>query len=211
MRNFKLPTNIDLSKAILWQYEDAERLQQIINLFQDGANESSVELWKKAFFAFDLDKPINPEDVDYEFRVHGLHALSVLFGLSRPEWTNGETRESVSVNTWRLYLKGMIWLMDSDGSCEDINKWLSIVFPKSRAYVEDRLNMTIRYKLFPVPQEGSEEYQLIHIDGFLPHPAGVLVITDYSPTDILFGTDGQKLGHMDNSRLYGQDAATIEE
>lgn len=201
MKNYTLPQKIDLSKSMLWQYNNATRLQQIIQMIEDATNESSVELWKMSFYAFDLDRPINTSDSDYEYRIYGLHELSTLFGISRPKWTNGSLYESVSVNTWRRYLKGMIWIMDSDGSCEDINKWLSIIFPDITSFVIDNLDMTITYRFYPVPDQNTEEWQLIHISDFLPHPAGVLSIVNLINYDSILGTEGQNEGQLNNSRF----------
>jgi len=201
MKNYTLPQKIDLSKSILWQYNNATRLQQIVQMVEDATNASSVELWKRAFYIFDLDRPINSTDSDYEYRLHGLHMLSILFGIQRPKWTNGGLSGLVGVSTWRRYLKGMIWLMDSDGSCEDINKWLSIIFPDTTAFILDNLNMTIVYKFYPTPDANTDEWQLLHIDGFLPHPAGVLAVTNFVNTDAILGTDGQNEGQLNNSRF----------
>ena len=201
MKNYTLPQKIDLSKSMLWQYNNATRLQQIVQMIEDATNESSVELWKMAFYAFDLDRPINTSDFDYEYRIYGLQMLSSLFGISRPKWTNGSLYKFVGVNTWRRYLKGMIWLIDSDGSCKDINKWLSIIFPDTKSFIIDNLNMTITYKFNPVPSPNTDEWQLIHIDGFLPHPAGVLAIKNLTNVDEILGTDGQNEGQLNNSRF----------
>lgn len=201
MKNYVLPEKIDLSKVILWQYENASRLKQIVSLLEDSVNEGSIALWKLAFYTFDLDRPINATDSDYELRLQGLSNLSILFGLQRPMWHDGSTRSYVGVNTWRLYLKGMIWLMDSDGSCEDINKWLSIIFPGRTSFVIDNLNMTIIYKFFPFPEEGTDEYQLLSIENFLPHPAGVKYFVNPINEDVILGTEGQNGGQLDASRF----------
>lgn len=201
MKIHSLPTSIDLSKCILWQYQNATRLQQLVQMMQDGTEMATVDLWKKAFYIFDLDKPILQTDSDYQYRVYGLHSLSNLFGIKRPSWTSGGLSALVSIDVWRRYLKGMIWLMDSDGSADDINKWLSVIFPNTTSYILDNLDMSITYKFYPVPAANSEEWQLLHIDGFLPHPAGVLAAANLTNTDEIFGTDGQNAGQLNSSRF----------
>jgi hypothetical protein len=205
MKVHNLPTSIDISKSILWQYNNAERLKEIIYMIQEATNASSVELWKKMFYAFDLDKEITPSMPDYKFHTYGLESISALFGVNRPFWRDGDQFISSSLNTWRRYLKGMIWLMDSDGSVNDINKWLSLIFPGIKAYVRDYYNMTIRYEFYPFPVRGSEEYELIHIDNFLPHPAGVKAFIKYINDDAILGLDNQNLGQLNYSRMNGGD------
>ena len=201
MKIHSLPQSIDLSKCILWQYQNAERLQALIRMMQDGTEMASVDLWKKTFYILDLDREINPSDDDYEYRIYGLHAISNLLGLKRPSWKNGGLSVLVSENTWRRYIKGMIWIMDSDGSCEDINKWLSIIFPGITSFVIDNLDMTITYKFYPVPDQNTDEWQLIHISDFLPHPAGVLSTVNLINYDSILGTEGQNEGQLNNSRF----------
>lgn len=205
MKNYKFPSNIDLSKSILWQYNSALRLQKIIALVQDATNASSVDLWKKMFFFFDLDKKINETDSDYDYRAAGLKSLSMLFGVDRPIYSNNGQSRLVSIDVWRKYLKGMIWLMDSNGSCQDINKWLSIIFPSIHAYVIDNLDMTIVYKFYPLPQEDTDEWQLINIPNFMPHPAGVYSYVNLNNSDSIFGTEGQRLGQLNHSRMFDNE------
>lgn len=219
MKTYKLPESIDLSECILWQYNNATRLQSIVKMLQDGVCACSVDLWKKALYVFDLDRPISESDSDYQYRLHGLQALSILFGIDRPTWNDGNSSGIVGVDAWRRYMKGVIWLMDSNGSCADINAWLSIMFPNRESFVIDNMNMSILYKFYPVPEEGTDDWKLIHIDGFLPHPAGVkenvnLVNTDsvlglgvvgesgsgQDGTTAISGTD-VKFGRLNNSRF----------
>lgn len=202
MKNSTLPVSIeDVSKSILWQYEHAERLKQIIAMIQDATNASSVALWKKMFYAFNLDENITPDSFDYEFRVNGLHAISMLFGLSRPLWRRDGQIVEASINVWRRYLKGMIWLMDSDGSCSDINKWISIIFPNIKFVLTDNLDMTISYSCYQQISEDSEDWALMNIDGFFPRPAGVQAILNWRSNDAIFGTENQNLGQLNSSRF----------
>lgn len=174
MKNYTLPTKVDLSKCILWQYNNATRLQQIIKMLEDGTNASSADLWVKTMKVFDLETPIDENADDYEARMHGLFALSILFGLDRPTYMDNGVEKNVNPNVWRRYLRGMIWLMDSDGSVPDINKWISLTFPGvGHCYVVDNLDMGIQY-CFSSELTG-DDLQLINIPGFMPHPAGVLI------------------------------------
>lgn len=190
MKNHILPTKIDLSKCIIWQYEDAKNLQAVIKMIQDGIEMASVDFWKKTFNAIGLDTPIVEGSDDYLIRIYGLTALSNLFGVSRPSYFESGTTHTVSINAWRIYLKAMIWLMDSDGSCADINEWLKQIFGDNiQAYVIDNHDMTISYSFSPRPE--GELAELLKVDGFLPHPAGVLIGEDVIPRDSEFGFEGR--------------------
>ena len=187
MKTYKLPESIDISSCILWQYNNAARLQSIVRMLQDGVSLCSIDLWKKAFYAFDLDRPISESDSDYQYRLHGLQALSILFGIDRPTWDDGEDSGMLGVDAWRRYIKGMIWLMDSNGSCDDINRWLAMMFPNRVSFVLDNENMTITYKFYPVPDAGTDDWKLIHVERFLPHPAGVKSTINLVNTDSVLG------------------------
>lgn len=218
MKIHSLPDGIDLSKCILWQYENATRLQQLIQMMQDGTEMASVELWKNASRMFDLDNEIKDTDENYQYRISGLQVLSNLFGLSRPQYNGTGIFHPVSYNAWRRYLKGMIWIMDSDGSANDINKWLSIVFPTRNSYVIDNLDMTITYKFYPTITIDDEDWELVNIEGFLPAPAGVKSIVNLENNDKILGLgiegvagSGQDatLGRLNNSR-FGEIAEAGE-
>lgn len=67
--------------------------------------------------------------------------------------------------------------------------------------LEDEMVCSIFIHLFP--EEGTDEYQLLSIENFLPHPVGVKYIVNPVNEDIILGTEGQNGGQMNYSR-FGQ-------
>ena len=178
MKIYTTPSQIDISKVILWQYENAARLRQVVQMIQDMTNMSSCDLWNLISDLFNLNLPIDEtNETQYKIRMIGLSELSLLFGIDKPySIINGE-KVDVSPNVWRRYIKGMIFLMDSDGTATDIIDWLRITFPENtNLSVKDGLNMTMAYVI--TNNLTDDDKMLIGIPGFLPHPAGVKVVSE---------------------------------
>ena len=222
MKRYTLPENIDLGRVILWQYNNATRLQNIVSMLEALVNKASLSLWTKSTEAFNLDTEMPSEDdADFTMRMHGLYALANLFDIQVP--ANLELKPDVL----RRYIKGKIWLMDSDASVTDINKWLSITFPDVPGIqVQDNLDMTIQYRVpSNMEEDYPEDYTLFSIEGFLPHPAGVKIgnlldekerIFGYStkPYDIEDESDesddqGFLRGAFDTSHFTGEDSPDV--
>lgn len=198
MRIHNLFNRIDLSGVILWQYNNAKRLKGIVKLVEEGVNAASVELWEKSSRMFDLETPIDENSDDFMFRMYGLYALSSLFKIPRPSYVSNGALVELRPDTWRRYIKGMVWLMDSDCSVPDINKWLKIVFPHiPTARVVDNLDMTIYY-IFPENID-DEDLALINLPDFLPHPAGVLINERQDEIDRALGFDPNLNKSIDDS------------
>ena len=222
MKRYTLPENIDLGRVILWQYNNATRLQNIVSMLEALVNKASLSLWTKSTEAFNLDTEMPSEDdADFTMRMHGLYALANLFDIQVP--ANLELKPDVL----RRYIKGKIWLMDSDASVTDINKWLSITFPDVPGIqVQDNLDMTIQYRVpSNMEEDYPDDYTLFSIEGFLPHPAGVKIgnlldekerIFGYStkPYDIEDESDesddqGFLRGAFDTSHFTGEDSPDV--
>ena len=85
MKRYTLPENIDLGRVILWQYNKATRLQNIVSMLEALVNKSSLALWTKSTEAFNLDTAMPSEDdEDFSMRMHGLYALANLFDIPIP-------------------------------------------------------------------------------------------------------------------------------
>lgn len=169
MKNYQLPTKIDLSRTILWQYSRAERLISLIQSLQESAEASTVDLWKLIGKVFDIRTPIGASDLHY--RELGLNIITRLFGFEAPPRAEGMD-DIPYLEFWRHYLLGQLYLIDSNGSVPEINQYLKIVLPETNIYVQEcfqeGLPMTIRYVL-PKEITPMEELML----SLLPLPAGV--------------------------------------
>jgi len=174
---------IDLSRVILWQYNDAVKLQSIIHRIVKDGNDNekqegllsilgercTTEVYRRLY-----ETSIDIEHAD-EF---GLYLLSSLFGFERPMYTIQGQANPVplgynNIDTWRRYLKGMIYLIDSDGTLQDLNEWCKRIFPDAEFSIGDSFQMSITYNFNPNTLT-SEDLVLLNLPNFLPHPAGVV-------------------------------------
>lgn len=191
-------STIDLSRTILWQYNDAVKLQSIIHrIVRDGNDKDKQEgilsilgerctneVYKRLY-----KTSINIDQAD-EF---GLYLLSSLFGFERPMYRSDNYPEPIplgyeNINTWRRYLKGMIYLIDSDGSLQDLNAWCKKIFPNAEFMISDSFAMSITWT-FNEDTLTDEDLVLLNLPNFLPHPAGVVSIynTDLNACNFAFG------------------------
>lgn len=187
MTNHKLPSTIDLSKVILWQYNKAQRLQDLVKALEESAEVCSADIWSKIGVLFDINNPVEDGDEEYlKYREIGLVLVSKLFGIDRPSYPETVSiTKAQELELFRRCIKGRIYLMDSDGSVPDINEFLRIVFPEVNCYVNDGFDMTIQYSF---PSDFATNYPQLEAlratEGFLPRPAGVFIgeikpITDF--------------------------------
>jgi len=73
--------SVDVSQALLWQYDNANNLKALIQKKQDWYNENVVNFWKNWFNnVFYLYNPIEPPDPS-AFNAFGVTIWSLIFGL----------------------------------------------------------------------------------------------------------------------------------
>lgn len=113
-----------------------------------------------------------------------LSLISTTFGIPNPGYVIGE-QSGISLDTWRRYVQSQIYLMDSNGSMADLNKWIKSVMPDANCRITDGLDMTIDYKFAPALVD--EDKQLSELPGFFPAPAGVYIGESITPPDNKFG------------------------
>ncbi len=185
--------SVDLMQAILWQYNDAERLQGILQLKQDWYDKNQSEFWESwRVNVFDL----NTADA------FGLTVWSIILNLpiivivgetptTKPTWGFGDYNKnfnngnfsrsqggavSLTIEQARTVLKLRYYQVTSRGTVTEINQFLKNVFKEyGRAYVRDNLNMTITY-VFNFQPSSQLKFVIEKYD-VLPRPAGVGVDT----------------------------------
>lgn len=192
--------SVDLLKAILWQYDGAERLQSLLQSKQNWYNENQRDFWNAWY-----DDVFNLQTAnDFGCSVWGIIlGVPLSIGQSgtgdRPVWgfgafnrnfNNGNFgRDSAGVagltlEQKRLVLRLRYYQLVSDGSAPFSNKALRDVF--GVGYVLDPGDMTCTY-VFPNALSSQVRLVLEQFD-LLPRPAGVKVNILIDPTNV-FGFD----------------------
>lgn len=202
--------HVDLLKVILWQYNDGEKLQKILEQKQDWYNKNQTEFWESWYkdvfnldtandfglsvWAIILDMPLvvdlNPSEID---------SPAFGFGEYNENFENGNffttSTTSVRLTTQqkRLVLKLRYYQLISNGTVPEINRFLKSLF--GDAWVLDTYDMS--YAIFVINTEISSELQFI-LENYdlLPRPAGVGTRIIYNREDLFgFGEDYQNFNN----------------
>ena len=209
---------VDVMSVLLWQYNDAVRLQKLIELKQLWYNENHTQFWDNwkrdvfdlrtantfgmAVWAIILDIPLtfqvgaSPED-----------KIGWGFGPQRKNFNNGNFKRAIPADLTltpaqqRLLLRLRYFQLTTTGNVTDINKFLVEVFYEEfgLVYVRDNLDMTATYIFTFYP---STQFQTV-LDNFdlLPRPAGVALNYEIIPTSHpWFGFEGHQ--SFDNGGLF---------
>ena len=181
MKVFNKDWIIDLQKSILWQYDKAQKLSDII--IQKGVwYKSNVTDFVVDFFwnIFNL-RTANDFGLNIWGKILNFPRQIVL---SYGEHA-GEVYE-LSKEQYRFLLIGQVLKFQMDTTITEINKYLSVIFPNNNGtcYVIDNQDMTINYSI----AEGflTDEIKVL-VDNyeFLPRPAGVKITVGTTGTYIL--------------------------
>jgi hypothetical protein len=180
--------SVDLLRALLWQYNDAARLEALVRRKQawyDVNQQTFWEDWVRDVFdlrtandfglcvwaiILNISQVIpTPEDLD-EKNIWG-------FGEYRETFNNGNFARSSSRLTLeqrRLVVRLRYFQLVTKGAVPEINAFLKYLFSTSgRVYVADGLNMTARYVFeFDIP---AELFSIFTEFDILPRPAGVKI------------------------------------
>lgn len=187
MRILDINYNVDLLQALLWQYNDAVRLQSLLELKQEWYNREYSQFWENwVRDVFDL-RTAN----DFGLAVWAiLLNLPALVGSETPSpdiWGFGEDRKNfdrgnfapaggnlfLTTEERRLLLRLRYFKLVTRNAIPEINRFLKYLWPgeTERVYVLDGLNMTMSYVFtFAVPDRLLYILQQYDV---LPRPAGV--------------------------------------
>ncbi len=204
--------SVDLLRAMLWQYNDAARLESLVRQKQAWYDSNQQGFWEDwlrdvfdlrtantfglAVWAIILDVPLVVEsqgDAD-DKPIWG-------FGQYRQNFNNGNFASTAStaltVEQKRLVLRLRYFQLITTGAVPEINAFFSYLFADlGPAYVVDGLAMNARY-VFNFPLGSDLETVLTEYD-LLPRPAGVLV--DYV---IIGDADGWGFGRYHENFTNG--------
>ena len=181
--------SVDLLRALLWQYNDAARLEGLLQQKQDWYNANQKAFWEDwatdvfdlrtandfglAVWAIILDIPlvVASQGDDANKPIWG-------FGQYRENFTNGNfastAAASLTTAQKRLILRLRYFQLVTTGAVPEINAFFAYLFgPLGRAYVKDGYDMRARY-VFEFPLSSAFEMVLTEYD-LLPRPAGVKI------------------------------------
>jgi len=197
--------SVDLLRAILWQYNDAARIQSILQSKQDWYNENQEQFWTDWYnnvfnlqtanefglsvWAIILDIPIiiQVEPPDPEIPRWGYGEYHSNYDNSNFAPATGGI-QTLTIEQARTVLRMRYFQITSKGAVPEANFFLDTLFgTEGGGYVIDHHNMTAEYVfLFPIPSRLQfifENYDL------LPRPAGVSVSYTYEPPIPFVPTD----------------------
>lgn len=207
-----LDFSVDLMRALLWQYNDAARLEALVRQKQDWYNTNQETFWNDwvadvfdlrtandfglAVWAIILDIPlvvasaVDPDDKP----IWG-------FDQYRENFNNGNfaaiASSALSAEQKRLVLRLRYFQLVTTGAVSEINAFFAYLFePLGPAYVKDGYDMRARY-VFEFPLSSALEVVLTEFD-LLPRPAGVKV--DYV---IIGDADGWGFGRYHENFTNG--------
>lgn len=111
-----------------------------------------------------------------------------------------KARILVDNEVYRRFLKGRLFLYNSNGSMPDIIKYLEMVFPGKPVYALNGLDMTVTVVF--AYQPSKSDLALIQYPDFLPLPAGVELKLGVADLDKTFGFNGSGLTGFDTGTFF---------
>lgn len=181
--------SVDLLRALLWQYNDAARLEALLRQKQEWYDANQTAFWEDwtrdvfdlrtandfglAVWAIILDIPlaVASQGDDANKPIWG-------FGQYHENFTNGNfasiSSSQLSTEQKRLVLRLRYFQLVTRGTVPEVNTFFAYLFePLGRVYVNDGYDMTARY-VFEFPLSSALEMVLTEYD-LLPRPAGVKI------------------------------------
>lgn len=209
--------SVDLLRAILWQYNDAARLQSLLNNKAEWYGENQTEFWANWYRdVFDL-RTANDFGLSVWGRILGVPLVATVAGTGDREvfgfgnynlnFENGsfgrDTSGVVDLSTEqkRLVLFLRYFQLVSNGTVPEINAFLARMFgSQGSAYVLDSGDMDFAVYVFDFVPASSVLFVFEQFD-LLPRPAGVGSRVLVKPRDS-FGFDPYYL-NFENSNFGG--------
>lgn len=174
MQIYNLDFNINLLRSILWQYNDAEHLQALINAEAEFYSLSSAGFWQNWYRdVFNLDTANDFGLIIWSVILGSYRDVRLntesrgrIFGFNAKEgvalansnqnfnfgnFTSSESIVSVNRDQLRMLLKIRAMQLVSNGSAYDINRMLNRVFPDNSVFCRDNLDMTMTYVFTEAP------------------------------------------------------------
>lgn len=172
----------DLSKVILWQYDDAEKLKAIVANEQAFMDEAVTGFWQH------FNRNVFNLSTCNTF---GLDVWGKLLGVARPTYISHGQSYEYNDEQYRLVLQARIYVLTFDGSAYALNHFFKMLLPDYQVVIEDNLDMTVDISFANEP--GDDIKQVLSGDDFLPRPSGVQYNLNWS---------------MDYTKVFGFEGMT---
>lgn len=181
--------SVDLLRAILWQYNDATRLQSLLQSKQNWYNENFTGFWEDWFRdVFDL-RTANDFGLQVWAIILGIPLVVEAgedepdkpiwgFGIYRENFNNGNfagiAASNLTTEQKRIVLQLRYFQLVNRGTVTEVNEFFAYIFEDlGPVYVVDGYEMNARY-VFNFPLSSDLELVLTQYD-LLPRPAAVKV------------------------------------
>lgn len=182
--------NVNLLRHLLWQYNDAERLQSLLQSKQDWHEINQAEFWRNWLrdvfnlhtandFGLAVWGKILLQNRDVYLPGIGIEYPAWGFGGTRRNFGNGNFRRAeagymqLATEQYRLLLRLRYFKLVSRGTVPEINAFLQELFGDSGlVYVLDPLDMSFAVYVFSFAPSSWQRFVLEDLDA-LPRPAGV--------------------------------------
>lgn len=190
MRRENIDLHVDLTKAILWQYNKAKNLQSIIYKFADLNRQANEEFWKAWHRdVFNVDTA-NDFGLEVWSRILNISAgvsfepqeekRAFGFGVNRANFSGGNfgSRDGgyvgFTTEQKRLLIKARVFALTKSPTVTNINDFLKNNLWKgdSKAYVTDSFDMTYALYTFNYQPDANMIFLIENAD-FLPRPSCV--------------------------------------
>ena len=170
----------DLSKIILWQYDDAEKFKALVANEQAFMDEAVTKFWD------DFDNNVFKLATCNTF---GLELWGKLLNVARPTYTSGGVAHEYSDEQYRLVLQARVYVLTFDGSAKALNQFFKMLLPQYPVVITDNLDMTASIDFVNEPP--TEMKTVLTNPDFLPRPSGVRYVFNWSVDwDKTFGFEG---------------------
>lgn len=191
MTRYDIDLHVDLTQAILWQYNNADNLVSIVNYMQSLYDEANVEFWQKWYDDVYNVETANDFGLEVWARILNLDAGisfepqpdKMAFGFSR-ERKNFQTESNFGARDGgyvgftteqkRLLIKARIFELTQSPTLSNINRWLKENLWKgdSKVYVADPQDMSFAIYTFGYQPDANLLFLMDNAD-FLPRPSTV--------------------------------------
>ena len=185
--------SVDILRNLLWQYNSAPNLEQLLTEKQNFYNVEQTQFWEDWYTdVFDIrtansfglsvwtlilgvpllnDTTVSPDDYPaFGFSTSPLPTPVVAFDQGNFA-TGANTFANLTTEEQRILLQIRYFILTSNGSVTDINQFLANLVGPNIVYAIDNLNMTMTYVLTITPPDNllntAERFDLV------PHPSAV--------------------------------------
>lgn len=182
--------SVNLLRCLLWQYNDAERLQSLLRQKQVWYDQNQTAFWQNWItdvfdlrtandFGLSVWGKILDESRDSYVPGVGIDYPAFGFGRYRRNFGRGNFRRAnagyirLGIEQYRLLLQLRYFKLTSRGTVPEINAFMRRLFPEqTNIYVLDPLDMSFAIYVFSTAPATWQRYVLADMDA-LPRPAGV--------------------------------------